>query len=93
MNKMKRNNLDIEKDILEYLIFNNGSLFRPIMEGTNTNTIQLQKYLLMLFDNDYVVEKGIIQSGKRRVFYITKKGIDRYIQLRMAERKLSVVGV
>jgi predicted transcriptional regulator len=83
LNGKKRNSIDIERDILEYLIMNPGGEYHTnLLFKCNLSFIQSNHYF------DKMVAAGFIiktVAGKRKI-KITKIGIERFIQLKLLRR-------
>ena len=83
---VKRTKSDIELQILRLLLYNDGMKFTNIMFKANTTHSFLKnRYLPELMGQGYVKRKTM-----QPIYYITRKGIDFYINNEVARRLLQL---
>ena len=83
--KVKRGKYDLERDILEWLIFKpQGELATNMLFKVNMSYQQFHIYIKPLINKGYVVKTYFQPTSKKRILRITKEGIDRYIKIRLS---------
>lgn len=89
--RKKRETPQIKADILEWLIFNNGAKQTELMYKVNMSHGQTKGFLNELKENELInIQEQFIGSSRRVRLYITKKGIQYYLNYRLSKGLLSL---
>jgi predicted transcriptional regulator len=86
--KKKRTELDIIRGILEWAINNQGGKQTHMMYKVNLSHPQMKCYM------DNLVARGLIDvhGTNHKYVFITKAGINYYINLRISEKLVNMFG-